>query len=742
MARDDYVPILRDEPSSHQYLQSWTGDPLHRSTKPRRRRHICCACCHLPARFPLVVGIVALTLYGAVFTALLYMCITDNVAFTSPSTSHPASFSPILPPSYPLGVRNSYLSAWMPGNKAANLPSSTPQFWNGQQLNWSVIARVDEKAYSLFGVPSPGEDLTAGIVRGATYTTTHSSFFVDAASVTFTLDFFSPMAPNNYVRHSLPFTYLTVSASANDGKKHSVQIYSDMDSSWTGHFEEDAGVVWTSTPSANSTTVMTLASINGAPFSEVNDMAQWGTAVYCSRPTDGDTDALTHSVGELERTRSDFVQHGEIRGDGDASTTWQPRAGLAYSHDLGSIATCSDDDWVVCGCNLALDDFAAADAESRDFDSVVAANAESLGGSKYKDIIQLSVGQTFGAMELTIADNLNTSDVMVFQKEISSDGNVNTVDVIFPLSPILYVMAPEWIRLLCEPVMQYLATGRWDVNFAIHDIGAHYPNATGHDDGLAEPMPLEECGDIILLAYMYQNATGNTDWAAQFSSLFQNYADYLVEGGLYPSNQLSSDDGAGASANQTSLAMKSAIALNAYGRMTAQTNYSDVGLQFADVLYNQGAGLDSDRTHFTLVQGEDESWTTAYNLYIDVLLNLETFPPEAHTLQSAYYPSVRAESGVALDSRVNWGKTDWMLWAAAVAQRSGNEDVKDMFVDDVHAFISNGQSTIPFGDRFYVSTSGSDEAGTWDSYRARPVVGGHFALMALNGPTMWFGDAT
>lgn len=289
--------------------------------------------------------------------------------------------------------------------------------------------------------------------------------------------------------------------------------------------------------------------------------------------------------------------------------------------------------------------------------------------------------------------------------------------------------------------MRYLATGRWDVNFSIHDIGDHYPNATGHDDGYAEPMPLEECGDIILLAYMYQNATGNTDWAAQYSSLFQNYADYLVAGGLYPSDQLSSDDGAGASANQTSLAMKSAIALNAFGRMTGQTNYSDVGLQFADVLYNQGAGLDSGRTHFALVQGDDQSWTTAYNLYIDILLKLETFPSEAYALQSAYYKSVRSDAGVALDSRVNWGKTDWMLWAAAVAQQSGHEDVRDMFVDDVHAFISNGQSNIPFGDRFFVSTNGSDGAGTWDSYRARPVVGGHFALMALNGPTMWLGDA-
>lgn len=69
--------------------------------------------------------------------------------------------------------------------------------------------------------------------------------------------------------------------------------------------------------------------------------------------------------------------------------------------------------------------------------------------------------QAFGASDVTIpGDTLDTEDVMVFQKKISSSGNINTLDVMFPTFPIWYVMAPEWIRLHLEPVTRYLATGR------------------------------------------------------------------------------------------------------------------------------------------------------------------------------------------------------------------------------------------------------------------------------------------
>jgi hypothetical protein len=579
---------------------------------------------------------------------------------------------------------------------------------------------------------------------------------VNAGSATFILDFFSPVSPENYIRQSLPFSYLTVSAGGLNGATASIQIYSDIDNSWTGQFGEDGSTGWTYAKREESVHVFTMTPGGIALYTEVNDIAQWGTAVYCTQES---SMTVSPQVGDVDALRSEFATNGSLEGD----WSWQPGSVVAFSHDLGTVGSARNVTFVVglvvdpavnymgnarseywhastadinAGCVHMFLDFEDADAEGRSLDAQVASAAVDVAGSNYSDIVTLSVRQVFGAIQVTIPrDTLDTSDVMVFMKEISSNGNVNTMDVILPVSPILYVMAPDYIRLLLEPVMQYMDSGVWPHNFTIHDIGTHYPNATGHNNGTAEQMPVEECGNVILLAYMYQCATGDTDWVDQYSALFKLYADYLVLNGLYPTAQLSSDDGAGPIANQTGLAIKSAIALNAYGRMTGQSNYSSTGRSFADTLYEKDAGTDSARTHFTLTQNDDSSWGLEYNLFMDVLLDMNTFPTEAYAMEANYYPNVRSELGMALDSRVDWGKTDWMHFAAATAMASGveNEGTRDMFINDVHAFLTNGQSYVPFSDNFFVETNGSDIAGTFNLYQARPVVGGHFALMALKG---------
>lgn len=33
----------------------------------------------------------------------------------------------------------------------------------------------------------------------------------------------------------------------------------------------------------------------------------------------------------------------------------------------------------------------------------------------------------------------------------------------------------------------------------MHDMGASYPNATGHSDGKDEKMPVEECGNNLIM---------------------------------------------------------------------------------------------------------------------------------------------------------------------------------------------------------------------------------------------------
>ncbi|PQE11473.1 glutaminase protein [Rutstroemia sp. NJR-2017a BBW] len=183
-----------------------------------------------------------------------------------------------------------------------------------------------------------------------------------------------------------------------------------------------------------------------------------------------------------------------------------------------------------------------------------------------------------------------------------------------PLFPILYVTNPEWLRLLLEPILQYLSSGRWTLPYVIHDIGTSYPNATGHDDGIAEIMPIEETGNLLILALAYQTASGNTSWASQYLSLLAKYAEYLPSRSLNITEQLSTNDATGPLTNETNLAIKAAVGMNAFAALAgaAYSNYSSIAASHATTLYTDGLATDAAKTHFPAGKSPSTSTPTSY----------------------------------------------------------------------------------------------------------------------------------
>ena len=136
----------------------------------------------------------------------------------------------------------------------------------------------------------------------------------------------------------------------------------------------------------------------------------------------------------------------------------------------------------------------------------------------------------------------------------------------------------------------------------MHDLGSSFPNATGHPDGRDEYMPVEECGNMLIMGLALVNslkydtkpasiwstmgtenyiesskgqfplrvdADGMDDtfggpvsakgekqakkWVAKSYKLWKQWTGYLIREALIPSNQLSTDDFAGWLANQTNV---------------------------------------------------------------------------------------------------------------------------------------------------------------------------------------------
>lgn len=440
-----------------------------------------------------------------------------------------------------------------------------------------------------------------------------------------------------------------------------------------------------------------------------------------ARPTwaSGAVTALAHDLGTVTSPRAVTFAHGHVRHQAINYL------GTPYTHYYRSKYPNSID-----AAAFFLDDYADAQAQSLRLDALVVTQGVAAGGSNYSDILALSMRQAWGGLDLVIPwATMDTTKVVAFIKEISSDGNVNTVDVIMPAFPIYYVMAPDYIRLLLEPIMSYTQAGRWPNAWAIHDIGANYPNATGHDNGNAEQMPIEETGNMLIMAYAYELATGDCDWADGYKPVLQGWADYLAANSLNIANQLQTNDAAGGLPNETNLATKGAIGLAAFGTQFEMSNYTNVGYSNAYTLYEGGLATDTAKTHFVLdYPGNPTTWKLTFNLFADILLELNTFNSSAFAMECAYYPTIRQTAGVALDSRQNWGKTDWDVWTAGYCSGA----VRQMFINDIWAFMSNGRNNFPFSDRYY--TSGTS-VGLQLNLKARPTVGGHFALLTLNGPS-------
>ena len=83
---------------------------------------------------------------------------------------------------------------------------------------------------------------------------------------------------------------------------------------------------------------------------------------------------------------------------------------------------------------------------------------------------------------------------------------------------------------------------------------------------------------------------------------------------------------------------------------------------------------------------------------------------------------------LSLDGALMALRTDWQIWTAGTVTST---TVRDQFVRAVFSYASDGKNNQPLGD-LYDTISGAQVA---NSGHARPVVGGHLALVRRNPPS-------
>ncbi len=699
------------------------------------------------------------------------------------------AFTPIRPPAAPLVTRGPYENVWLQNNTGL-LPGTWPTHWDGTVKAITGIAYIDGRPFLFLGAPAlpPGSPTLTPMTEVALETTaTQSRFTFNAGGVTLSVDFLSPVEATDLKRLSMPLSDIITTAQSSDGATHQVHLYFDISAEWTNG-NESALVSWApetipldsdGTSATGNLAAWTAYPTDPQVFTQTGNFADWGTSLWATKKVAG----LTVQSGQDTVVRTQFATTGTLTGTNDTN---QPRAinnaypVFAFADDLGSVGTTATAPFTLLlgrerdpainylGNSIrslwtqyfpsyeamlafAYKDRTAAVTRADTLDSNLNTAATAVGGSQYAALAAVTLRQAFAATELT-----NTiANPYLFLEEISSSDNVQTVDVLYPSSPVFLYMNPELLRYLIEPVIDYAESGQWPELFSPHDLGATYPNAVGHNDGGGENMPVEETANMLIMADAYMQHVSSAEaatYANAHYAIFKQWANYLntIPAGVNYSNavdpqyQNQTDDFAGLIAHSVNLALKGIEGLDAFSQiatMAGQTkdaktfrNAAEQGISIWEELSQNTAGThllhtyrEAANAYSPSTLGEaDSDWSDDYNAFPNALLKLNLIPPSVLTEQTAFYQTQILPLGLELQpeplgSGSYPAKADWELWTAAAFNY---QTLPGEIINAVYNYANTTTAGRPFPDLY-------DPTSTSTTFEARPVVGGLFAPLTL-----------
>lgn len=168
---------------------------------------------------------------------------------------------------------------------------------------------------------------------------------------------------------------------------------------------------------------------------------------------------------------------------------------------------------------------------------------------------------------------------------------------------------------------------------------------------------------MLIMTLAYAQRANDNAYLTQHYQILKQWTGYLVDEALIPANQISTDDFAGSALNQTNLAIKGIIGIEAMAQIANRTgnvadgqNYTKIAHEYINQWMKLGTNYDDDPPHTTFNYGNSSSYSLLYNLFGDRELGLELVPQSVYDMQSTFYPTKFNTYGVPLDTRHTYTK--------------------------------------------------------------------------------------
>ena len=609
-------------------------------------------------------------------------------------------------------------------------------------------------AYADFGlsqnVTNEAQQLSVQVLATSSY------YRFQCGPVALDLVFTAPQLIDDLVLLSTPINYISYQVTSTDGAEHDVQFYLETTPELCVN---DQGQATTITRTQSGNLRYLRAGTDSQPMLQKagDGLCQdWGYLYLAAARQDDKQLIMAKRTDMLDS----FLNNGTLAPQSSSSlhAAGGNYPAMSYLHELGKVDSEGKRSFTMLGyddiyCIQYMNDnrqaywrqnpqgrntiqqrfsnlqenYESIMMRCRALDEKIYDDGLKAGGRQYAEILSASYRQVISAHKLTTDKD---GRLLFMSKENNSGGFINTLDITYPSAPLFLIYNTDLLKGMMTPVFQYSATGKWDKDFANHDLGS-YPLANGQTYG--GDMPVEESGNMVILSALIAKIDGNTEYISQYWDLLTRWTNYLVQNGRDPVNQLCTDDFAGPSARNVNLSMKAIMAVASYiemGKMLGKENEMTTYQQKLDTMirfWKNSARVATPMPHYRLGFGTDAStWSEKYNMVWDLMWDWNYFE-QARTEEMAFYQTKMQTYGLPLDNRPIDNqvtcKNDWMMWVAAM---SATDDEFQFYVDPMYRYISETTSRMPISDHH------NAERGTQVGYRARSVIGGYWMKVLMD----------
>ena len=624
------------------------------------------------------------------------------------------------PPCTPIITVDPYFSVWSERDILQNTTH-----WTGLPATIRGTVTVDGLPWHFLGLGGEGENMTVESTQIDAFSTT---FIYKNDAIRLTVRFTSPMLPDDLYYASRPVTYCHATWEALDGKEHTVSVGFSFSEELVLNEKREGRAV----PSAVSIPGVTAIRMGNA---EQNTLSRSGDLISIDW---GYLYLAVAGAGRAEETKLADMAAISISAD------LQNEALFLFAYDdIDSIRYFGknlkafwrkDGKTIETAIAEAAGEYDAVLARCKAFSHKLMGDAREKGSEKYAELLLLSLRQIMAGHKLVVDGN---GDVLYISKECGSNGCGATVDITYPSSPMFLRYNTELLKGMIRPVMRYAASEEWKFDYAPHDVG-QYPLLNGQaygvtrKDGKVEiseywQMPVEECGNMIILFAAICDADDSGDFALPYMDTIEKWSKYLTQYGEDPGNQLCTDDFAGHLAHNVNLSIKAIMGIAGYSRILSRLDRDEEAAELMAIAKTYAVSAveraKNEDGSYRLAYDQPGTFSLKYNAVWDLLWNTNLFPAEFFTGEITRYKKELLPCGVPLDSREKYTKSDWTAWVACFAQ---NQEDFDAIVDPMWQAYNATPSRVPMSDWYYC------DDGRFREFRHRTVQGGLFMKLLFN----------